>query len=115
MSPHSIDFYEKKSKIISYLSSNTHFICSSTTTYRKVPKFSDARKLCCKLPKVQEKRPKLWVFRQKDANSIANSEDPDQTAPLSGSALFAQTCLSEDLGSLRYAFMEKSAELSYTY
>ena len=41
-------------------------------SYRKVPKFSDARKLCCKLPKIQEKRPKLWVFRQKDANGIAN-------------------------------------------
>ena len=26
--------------------------------YRKVPKFSDARKLCCNLPKIQEKRPK---------------------------------------------------------
>ena len=38
---------------------------------------------------------------------IANSEDPDQSAPLgavwSGSALFAQTYLSENLGSLRYA------------
>ena len=49
--------------------------------YRKVPKFSDARKLCCNLPKIQEKRPNLRVFRQKDANEIANSEDPDQTAP----------------------------------
>ena len=40
-----------------------------------------------------------------DADSIANSEDPDQTAPLgavwSGSALFAQTNLLENLGSLR--------------
>ena len=36
----------------------------------------------------------------KDAEGIANSVDPDQTAP--GSALFAQTCLSENLGSLRY-------------
>ena len=40
----------------------------------------------------------------RDANGIANSEDPDQTAPLgavwSGSALFAQTCLSKNLGSL---------------
>ena len=53
-----------------------------STTYRKVPKFSDARKLCCKVPKIQEKRPKLWVFRRKDENGIANSEDPDQTAPL---------------------------------
>ena len=43
---------------------------------------------------------------QNDADGIANSVDPDQTAPLgavwSGSALFAQTCLSENLGSLRY-------------
>ena len=41
----------------------------------------------------------------KDAEGIANSVDPDQTAPLgavwSGSALFAQTCLSENLGTLR--------------
>ena len=49
--------------------------------YRKVPKFSDVRKLCCNLPKTQTKRPNLRVFRQKDANGIANSEDPDQTAP----------------------------------
>ena len=50
--------------------------------YRKVPKFSDARKLCCNLPKIQTKRPNLRVFLQKDANGVANSEDPDQTAPL---------------------------------
>ena len=44
----------------------------------------------------------------KDAARIANSVDPDQTAPLgaggavwSGSALFAQTYLSENLGPLR--------------
>ena len=40
------------------------------------------------------------------ADGKANSVDPDQTAPLgavwSGSALFAQTCLSENLGQLRY-------------
>ena len=52
-----------------------------------------------------------------DADRMANSVDPDQTAPLgavwsgstaplgavwSGSALFAQAYLSENLGSLRY-------------
>ena len=56
--------------------------------------------LLCNLPKIQTKRPNLRVFRQKDANGIANSEDPDQTAPpgavFSGSALFAQTYLSEN-------------------
>ena len=45
-------------------------------------------------------------MRPKDANGMANSVDPDQTAPLgavwSGSTLFAQTCLSKNLGTLRY-------------
>ena len=39
-----------------------------------------------------------------DADGMANSVDPDQTAPLgavwSGSALFAKAYLSENLGSL---------------
>ena len=40
-----------------------------------------------------------------DADGMANSVDPDQTAPLGavwpGTTLFAQTCLSENLGKLR--------------
>ena len=36
---------------------------------------------CCNLPKIPTKSPNLRVFSQKDANGIANSEDPDQTAP----------------------------------
>ena len=55
---------------------------SRNQRYRKVPKFSDARKRRCNLPKIQTKRPNLRVFLQKDANGVANSEDPDQTAPL---------------------------------
>ena len=43
---------------------------------------------------------------QNDTDRMANNVDPDQTAPLgavwSGSALFAQTYLSENLGKLRY-------------
>ena len=42
------------------------------------------KKLCCNSPKIQTKRPNLKVFCQKHANGIANSEDPDQTAPLGG-------------------------------
>ena len=41
-----------------------------------------------------------------DADGMANSVDPDQTAwgaVWSGSALFAQAYLSENLGSLRYS------------
>ena len=41
----------------------------------------------------------------KDVAGIAYNVDPDQTAPQeavwSGSALFVQTCLSENLGTLR--------------
>ena len=48
--------------------------------YRKIPKFSDGRKICCTIPKIQTKTPNFRVFRQKYANEIANSEDPDQTA-----------------------------------
>ena len=55
-----------------------------------------------------------------DADGMANSVDPDQTAPLgavwSGSALFAQACLSENLGSLRYIDMfnfQKKEKKSY--
>ena len=44
----------------------------------------------------------------KDAEGIGNSVDPFQTAPLgavwSGSALFAQSCLSENLGTERYSY-----------
>ena len=54
----------------------------SKTDYCKCFKFSDARKLCCNLPKIQTMRPNLRVFLHEDANGIANSEDPDQTAPL---------------------------------
>ena len=56
--------------------------CTVFLMYRKVPKFSDAKKLSCNSPKIQTKRPNLKVFCQKHANGIANSEDPDQTAPL---------------------------------
>ena len=51
-------------------------------TNRKVPEFSDAKKLCCNLPKIRTKMPNQREFHQKGANGIANSEDPDETAPL---------------------------------
>ena len=43
----------------------------------KVPKFSDARNFA-----VIYLRPKLRAFHQKGAYGIADSEDPDQAAPL---------------------------------
>ena len=46
----------------------------------------------------------MWLYHRvtspNDVDRMANSVDPDQTAPLG--ALFAQAYLSENLGSLRY-------------
>ena len=55
----------------------------------------------------------MWLYYSvmcpNNADKMANSVDPDQTAPLgavwSGSALFAQAYLSENLGSLRYGWL----------
>ena len=74
-------------------------------SYRKFPKYLDTQNICCNHPKSCTRWRFLRVMHPKDAEGIANSVDPDQTAPLgavwSGSALFAQTCLSENLGKLR--------------
>ena len=62
--------------------------------------------------KIYSSHSKIWtmwlyntVMGPNDADGMANSVDPGQTAPLgavwSGSALFAQAYLSENLGSLR--------------
>ena len=78
---------------------------SDSINYRKNPKFWDTNFFCCNLAKIHTKRPNFREFCQNDANGIANSEDPYQTAPRgavsSGSALFVQTFLSENLGSLQ--------------
>ena len=72
---------EKYRKVPKFLDARK-LCCNLPKTQTKRPNFSDARKLCCNLPKIQTKRSKHRVFHQKDANRIANSEDPDQTAPL---------------------------------
>ena len=76
-------------------------------TYRKVPKFLEARTLCCNLPKTQTKRPNLRVFRQKEANRIANREDPDQTALLG----FIGAASRENL---LFAYAKTKAQISCT-
>ena len=51
--------------------------------YHKVPKFSDAKNLCCNHPKIQTKRPiPKGYFVKMVQMEVANSDDPDQTAPL---------------------------------
>ena len=73
--------------------------------YRKFPKYSDTQNICCNHPKSWTRWLYLIVMRPKDAEGIGNSVEPDQAAPLgavwSGSALFAQAYVSENLGSLQ--------------
>ena len=57
-------------------------MCLLEPKYCKVPKFPDAKKHSCNLPKNRTKRTNFGIVCQKDANGIANSDDPDQTAPL---------------------------------
>ena len=73
--------------------------------YCKVPKFLDTRNLCCNLPKIQTKRSNLRVFCQKDANVIANSEDPDQTAPLGASSLIWVCTVCPDISVRKLRFI----------
>ena len=81
-------------------------IASFEFKYRKFPKYSDTQKHCCNHSKIWTKWLYHRVMSPNDADGMANSVDPDQTAPLgavwSGSALFAQAYLSENLGSLWY-------------
>ena len=75
--------------------------------YRKNPKNSDTQKIAVIILKLEQIRTfdYRWIG-PKDVDRIANSVDPDQTAPLgavwSGSTLFAQTRLSENSVTLRY-------------
>ena len=62
--------------------------------YCKNPKYSDTQKICYNHPKIWTRWLYQRVMHPKDAAGIANSVDPDP-----GSALFAQTYLSENLGS----------------
>ena len=50
--------------------------------YRKNPKFSDARKFCCNVSKVQILRSFHRKYFVQSADGMTNSVDPDQTAPL---------------------------------
>ena len=74
--------------------------------YRKFPKYSDTQNICWNHSKIWTMLLYHIVVSPNDADGMANSVDADQTAPRgavwSGSALFVQAYLSENLGSLRY-------------
>ena len=79
------------------------FINSGTKyrSYRKFPKSSDIQNICCNHTKIWTMWLSHRVMSPNDADGMAKSADPDQTAPLE-STLFAQAYLSGNLGSLRY-------------
>ena len=60
--------------------------------YRKIPKFWDAKIFAIIYLKFKQKKPNFRELRQNDANGIANSEDPDQTAPRSSLIWVCTVC-----------------------
>ena len=69
----------------------------------KFPKYSDTQNICCNHSKMWTMLLYHRVMSPNDADGMANSVDPDPPlgAVWSGSPLFAQAYLSENLGSLR--------------
>ena len=57
-------------------------ISANNLNYRKFPKYSDTQKICCNHSKIRT----MWLYHRvmspNDADEMANSVDPDQTAPL---------------------------------
>ena len=87
---------------VSWTSKCLHYMNNIMEIYSKFPKYSDIQKHCCNHSKIWT----MWfyhtVMSPNEADGMANSVDPDRGAVWSGSAVFAQTYLSENLGSLRY-------------
>ena len=84
-------------------------ICSRIFSVSNLNKSTiNFQNICCNHSKIWT----MWLYHgvisPNDADGMANSVDPDQTAPLgavwSGSALFAQAYLFENIGSLRYVW-----------
>ena len=60
--------------------------------YRKFPKYLDTHKICCNHSKIRT----MWLYHRvmspNDADGMANSVDPDQTAPLGLHCLPRHNC-----------------------
>ena len=83
--------------------------------YRKSSQYLDVKNVCRNYRKTKKKRFSRREMCPKGADGMANSVEPDQTAPqgtvCSGSALFAEV---NHLGSLRYLSLECNC-LMYNY
>ena len=81
----------------------------SQTVYRKNSKIWDTSNNCHNCPKNRKVWSNIALMHPKDADGMANSVDPDQTASSeavwSWSALFAETYLSQYIEFVRYIRM----------
>ena len=59
--------------------------------FRKVPKFSDTKNFCCKLPNIQTKRPNLRLFCQNGAKGNSKQWRPSSDCSLRSSLIWVCT------------------------
>ena len=60
--------------------------------YRKTPKNLNTRKNCCNCPKIETMSFYYRVIGPEDEDGMANTVDPDQTAPLGATDLVYTVC-----------------------
>ena len=85
--------------------------------YRKNSKICDTSNNCHNRPKNRKVWCNIALMHPKDADGMANSVDPDQTASSeavwSWSALFAETYLSQYIEFVRYLFLKRKEHLTF--
>ena len=69
--------------------------------YRKFPKYSDTQKICCHHPKIWTNWLCHRVMSPNDVDGMANSVDPDQTAPRSSLIWVCTVCPGISVRNLR--------------
>ena len=73
------DKYSNQEPVVQRTVSQKRSLGGQLFKYRKIPKFSDARKFCCNPSKVQIKRSFDRNYCEQSADGKTNSVDPDQT------------------------------------
>ena len=75
-----------------YLKNKMRFPEKRTQPYRKFPKYSDTKNICCNHSKIWTMWLNHRVMGPNDADGMANSVDPDQTAPRSSLIRVCTVC-----------------------
>ena len=98
--------FDTKMAILCWCAIKTHITHSLSNDYRKNSKIWDTSNNCHNCPKNRKVWCNIALMHPKDADGMANSVDPDQTASSeavwSWSALFAETYLSQYIEFVRY-------------